>query len=109
MKLCSESVDQVRKEVARESGGLPRGAMWALRGNPENLKEEQRQLREQICKDHGKIARALSILADLWNYQLREDAEKHLESVTSWCSRSRMEPFVKLIRTLKRHMDGILG
>jgi hypothetical protein len=36
--------------------------MWALRGNPENLKEEQRQLRAQICKEHGKIARALSIL-----------------------------------------------
>lgn len=112
MKLCGESLDQIRKEVVREHGGLPRGAMWALRGNPENLKEEQRTLREQICKDHGKIARALSIrefLADLWNYQLREDAEQHLESVLSWCSRSRMQPFVKLGKTLRRHMDGILG
>ncbi|MEX1044508.1 MAG: ISL3 family transposase [Chthoniobacterales bacterium] len=112
MKLCGESLDKVRKEVASENGGLPRGAMWALRGNPENLKEEQRQLRQQICKEHGKIARALSIrefLADLWNYQRREDAEKHLEAVMSWCRRSRMEPFVKLGRTLKRHMDGILG
>ena len=112
MKLCGESLDQVRKEVAREQGGLPRGAMWALRGNLENLKEEQRNLREQICKEHGKIARALSIrefLADLWNYQLREDAEQHLEAVMSWCSRSRMQPFVKLSKTLRRHMDGILG
>lgn len=112
MKLCGESLDEIRKEVAREQGGLPRGAMWALRGNPENLKEEQRNLREQICKEHGKIARALSIrefLADLWNYQFREDAEKHLEAVLSWCSRSRMPPFVKLGKTLKKHMDGILG
>lgn len=112
MKLCGESLDQVRKEVARESGGLPRGAIWALRGNPENLKEEQRQLREQISKEHGKIARALSIrefLAELWNYQSREDAEQHLESVMSWCSRSRMQAFVKLGKTLKSHMDGILG
>jgi transposase len=112
MKLCGESLDEIRKEVAREHGGLPRGAIWALRGNPENLKEEQRKLREQICKEQGKIARALSIrefLADLWNYQLREDAEQHLESVLSWCSRSRMQPFVKLGKTLRRHMDGILG
>ena len=112
MKLCGESLDQIRKQVAQENGGLPRGAMWALRGNPENLKEDQRQLREQICKEHGKIARALSIrefLADLWNYQSREDAEQHLESVMSWCSRSRMQPFVKLGKTLKKHMDGILG
>ena len=61
MKLCGESLDEIRKEVVREHGGLPRGAMWALRGNAENLKEEQRNLREQICKEHGKIARALSL------------------------------------------------
>ena len=112
MKLCGESLDEIRKQVVRENGSLPRGAMWALRGNPENLKEEQRQLREQICKEHGKIARALSIrefLSDLWNYQSRGDAEQHLGSVISWCSRSRMQPFVKLGKTLKRHMDGILG
>jgi len=33
MKLCGEATDKVRKEVASETGGLPRGAMWALRGN----------------------------------------------------------------------------
>lgn len=112
MKLCGESLDHIRKEVANECGGLPRGSMWALRGNLENLKEEQRQLRQQLCKEHGKIARAISIrefLADLWNYQEREDAEKHLKAVISWCNRSRMQPFVKLAKTLKSHMDGILG
>ncbi len=112
MKLCGEALDNIRKEIARESGGLPRGSMWALRGNPENLKDDQRQLREQICKEHGKIARALSIrefLADLWNYQLREDAQQHLDSVLSWCRRSRMKPFINLGKTLKKHMDGILG
>jgi transposase len=112
MKLCGKATDKVRKEVANESGGLPRGAMWALRGNRENLKEEQRQLRDEICKEHGKIARCLSIrefLADLWNYQKAADAEDHFNSVISWCSRSRMESFVKLGRTLRRHRDGILG
>ena len=112
MKLCGEALDHVRKDITRNNGGLPRGAMWALRGNPENLREEQRQLREQICKEHNQIARAFSIkefLADMWNYQLRGDAGEHLDSVISWCSRSRMEPFVKLGRTLRRHADGILG
>jgi transposase len=109
---AAEYFPKIRKEVAKEHGALPRGAMWALRGNPENLKEEQRQLREQICREYGKIARALSIrefLADLWNYQLRSDAQQHLESVLSWCSRSRMQPFIKLGKMLRRHMDGILG
>ncbi|MFP6896697.1 MAG: ISL3 family transposase [Roseibacillus sp.] len=112
MKLCGEALDQVRKDIARSIGGLPRGAMWALRGNPTNLREDQLELRKQICKEHTQIARGLSIrefLADMWNYQLREDADEHLRSVISWCRRSRLKPFVKLAKTLKSHLDGILG
>lgn len=112
MKLCGEAIDAVRKDAARNAGGLPRGALWALRGNAERLNEQQRELRAQICKEHQHIARALSIrdfLADTWNYVTREDAAEHLRSVLSWCSRSRLKPFVKLGRTLRRHLDGILG
>ncbi len=100
------------KETASECGGQPRGAMWALRRNPENLKDTQRQFREQICKEHGRIERAISIkefLADTWNYQLLEGTQEHLKSVISWCVRSRMLLFVKLGKAHGRHMDGILG
>jgi len=112
MKLCGDACEKVRKDVAIESGGLPRGAMWALRGNPANLREEQMALRERICKDHSKIAKALAIrdfLADTWRYETREQAEDHLKSVASWCQRSRMDSFVNLGRSLKRHWEGILG
>jgi transposase len=112
MKLCGEAVDAVRREVARDAGGLPRGALWALRGNKESLKAEQRELRESLCKQHGKIARALALrdfLADTWNYALRDDARDHLRAVRAWCSRSKLAPFVELSRTLKRHTEGILG
>ena len=112
MKLCGKACDALRKEVALNNGGLPVGAMWALRGNEKRLKEEQLALRKQLCRDHGQIARALSIrefLADMWNYQDRDMAEDHLKSVISWCQRSRLEPFVKLGRSLKAHWEGIMG
>jgi transposase len=112
MKICGEAIEQIRKEIIKEHGSMPRGAMWALRGNPDRLKDDQRALREQICKEHDKMARALSLrdfLSDLWKYRHREDAQQHLEAVLSWCRRSRMEPFIKLGYTLRRHMDGILG
>lgn len=112
MKLCGQALDATRKEVARETGGLPRGALWALRGNAENLKAEQLELRESICREHAKIARALSIrdfLADTWNYRDETDARDHLKAVISWCRRSRMKPFVDLGRSLRLHIDGILG
>jgi Transposase len=58
------------------------------------------EIRKQVSRE---------FLADLWNYQTRGDAEPHLGVVICWCCRSRMQPFVKLGKTLKRHMDGILG
>lgn len=112
MKLCGQALDATRKEVAREAGGLPRGALWALRGNADNLKDEQLSLRESICREHSKIARALSIrdfLADTWNYRDEADAREHLEAVMKWCSRSRIHHFVALGRSLRRHLEGILG
>ena len=48
-------------------------------GSAARLKDEQRALRELICKEHDKIARGLSLrefLADLWNYQHREEAHE---------------------------------
>ena len=112
MKLCGNAIDAVRKEVVSESGSLPRGAMWALRGNAANLSEKRLALRQSICREHAKIDRALAIrdyLADTWNYARKQEADEHLKAVISWCARSRMEPFVKLARSLKTHMEGILG
>lgn len=48
-------------------------------------------------------------LTDTWNYAGKQEADEHLKAVISWCARSRMEPFVKLARSLKTHMEGILG
>lgn len=112
MKLCGKAIDEVRKDVVSESGTLPKGAMWALRGNVDNLSEKRLALRQTICREHAKIGKAMAIrdyLSDTWNYAEVEDAHEHLKAVISWCSRSRMEPFVKLARSLRAHLTGILG
>jgi transposase len=36
-------------------------------------------------------------------------APAHLDSWLTWASRSRLEPFVKLARTIRRYRDGILA
>lgn len=56
-----------------------------------------------LCRDRE------AQLADTWNYATAEEARKHLKAVMGWCILSRMEPFVKLARSLKAHMEGILG
>ena len=112
MKLYGNAIDAVRKEVVSESGSLPRGAMWVSRGNAANHSEKRLTLRQSICREHTKIGRAIAIrdyLADTWNYAGKQEADEHLKAVISWCFRCRMEPFVKLARSLKTHMEGILG
>lgn len=112
MKLCGQAIEEVRKQVVAQEGKLPKGAMWALRGNPENLKAHQLELRAKLCKEHKTLARALTLrdyLSDTWNYAEKEAAEEHLRSVLSWLRRSRLAPFVKLGKALKKHWDGIIG
>jgi transposase len=44
-------------------------------------------------------------------YQLDDPAlaPAHLDAWLTWASRSRLEPFVKLARTIHRHRDAILA
>ena len=36
-------------------------------------------------------------------------APEHLDAWLAWASRSKLDPFVKLARTIRRHRDGILA
>ena len=44
-------------------------------------------------------------------YQLQDPTlpPPHLDAWLAWASRSRLEPFIKLARTIRRHRDGILA
>lgn len=99
MALAGKALDEIRREVAREEGGLETGAMRALRGNEGPLKAGQRELRERLPRQYSKLGRALSrreFLADTWRYATREDAEEHLAAVCSWGRRCRLQPIKKL-------------
>lgn len=112
MMLAGKAFDKVRKEVARENGGLGRGGMWALRGNEERLSESMVEIRRQLLKEHSKLNRAMNLrecLRDLWIYADREQAEEHFQWWYQWARRCRLEPFKKLAKTLKDHWDGIVA
>ena len=111
MKLAGEAVDGVRKDLRAQGVDL-KGAMWALRGNFENLSQAQRELRLELCTKHKAIGRAIALrenLQETWNWPGSFSAEMHLKQWCSWAMRSRLEPFQKLARTVKAHWHGILG
>jgi len=111
MKLAGEAVDGVRREL-RAQGADVKGAMWALRGNWQNLKQEQHELRLSLCARHKAIGRSIALresLQDTWQWPGPASAALHLKGWCSWAARSRLAPFQKLARTIKAHWDGILA
>jgi transposase len=111
MKLAGEAVDGVRKELRAQGADL-KGALWALRGNWENLGQEQRELRLELCARHKALARAMALresLQDTWQWPGPASAALHLKSWCAWAARSRLAPFRKLAWTIKTHWDGILA
>jgi transposase len=111
-KLAGEAFEAVRKEVAAEVGGLGRGGMWALRGDPARLRPHLARLREDLLRTYGKLRRAMALremLADLYRQGDVGLAERHFEAWYSWARRSRLAPFKRLAKTLREYLDGIMA
>ena len=107
MQLAGEALDDVRKGL-KHKGEEMAGALWALRGNVWTRNDEQQVLREQFCKTYPQLGRAMSLREALQDVLAGGDLES-LVWWTGWAARSRLEPFRKLSRTVKDHLDGILA
>ena len=111
MKMAGEAVDRVRKHLCAQGADMT-GALWALRGNEDSLSSKHRERREQLCKRHKALGRALAMREDLqktWECENKQDAEIHLKAWSSWATRSRQPAFKSLAKTIKGHWDGILA
>lgn len=115
----SDALDKVRRQVwntARggtggrtETSAMLKGARWALWKNPDRLSDTQRQTLAVIQKTNKPLYRAY-----LLKEQLREivavkgdDGKLLLAAWLRWAGRSRLEPFVKLAKTIRRHLTAI--
>ncbi len=106
-KLAGEALDEVRKRLHAEHGGL-KGARWAILGNEWTRSEAQQKERKTLREEYPKLGRALGLRESLQDVLASAD-EDSLRWWCGWAARSRLEPFQKLARTLKSHWEGILG
>ena len=120
LKLASEAVDEVRREKVRESKELddPEGAAavkksrFALLKNPWDLTAKEWDKLAAIQKHNAPLYRAYLLketLAAVFEEESRDDAEKELDRWLAWASRSKLKPFVKAARTIRKYKDGILA
>ena len=117
--LAGAAVDQVRREHSHTMGAYLkvgqvwiRHARWALLKAAEKLTERQRLALSEIQATNRPLYRAYLLKEQLRAlYQLEDPtlAPAHLKTWLAWASRSKLKPFTKLARTLRRYRDGILA
>jgi len=120
-KLAGDALDEVRHEYWNELRALGdqdaakrfKDARWALLKKPENLTDRQAATLSALKAAGGKVARAYTLkeaLRGIFAPGLTvDDVAELLTRFCSRASRSRMAPFVRLAKTIRRHRAGILA
>jgi transposase len=116
-KLANEALDTVRRQEVRRLAGSEEGralkqSRWALLKNPWNLTVRQGEKLSELKKTNQRLYRAYLLkesLARGMDYVQPKRAREHLDKWCQWASHSKLEPFAKLAKTIKKHKDGIIA
>ena len=125
--MANEAMDEVRRTETRTQpesiktalGGnerkLLKSLTWGMRRNPEGWSAKQTNAMHWLQRSNLKSARAWRLkmaLRTVYANALKHNdairATAQLKAWLSWASRSRLEPFKKLARTLKQRLDGVV-
>ena len=116
-RLASDAVDAVRRQQMREiDDPAERRAIkrsrFALLKNPWNLARREGEKLRQIERHNRPLYRAYLLkeaLADALDYRQPKRAQRALAEWLAWASRSRLKPFVRAARTIRKHLQGVLA
>ena len=119
VKLGGEAVDKVRRAEWNERGKSKsrggrwvKGTRWALLKAPENRTARQEVLLAEVQSANRRLYRAFLLkeeLRALYRGVTPEQAEAHLDDWLAWAQRSKLKPFVKLARTIRKHREGVIA
>ncbi len=114
-KLAQDAVTEVRREAMRELASEEKRwlkkSRWILLKRPENRTEKEDDRLSMIKKTNGPVYRAYLLKESFLNIfvrDTREQAEEDLRAWLKWAARSRLKPFVRLGRTIRKYWDGVL-
>ena len=119
VRLAQRAVDQVRRDEwnAHERSHTPKGkwikgTRWSLLKTPAKQSVAQLAVLSDVQRANRPLYRAFLLKEELrLLYQLPRLslAGEHLDAWLAWASRSKLEPFVKLARTIRLNRNGILA
>lgn len=116
-RLASDALDQVRRALVRELEGTEEAravkmSRYALLKNPWHLTPAEHDKLSTIQQTNKPLFRAYLLkesLAQALDYRQPWRARRALEQWITWASRSRLKPFRRVARSIRRHLDGILA
>jgi transposase len=110
-KIVNEGVDQVRREESREVAELSKTRYFWLK-NPRDLTSGEQAMVDELTRHNLKTSRAYQMkltFQELFQQPDRASGEAFLKRWYFWATHSRLEPMIKVARTIKTHWDGLLN
>jgi transposase len=115
-RLAQDAVDEVRRAQMRELDPDDRRSVkrtrWLLLKRPESLGIDEKAKLDAVRRANNALYRAYLLketFLDIFNYRSHHHATRALDAWLAWAQRSRLKPFVRLGRTVRQHLDGILA
>lgn len=110
--LLTSAVDTVRRRESVQFPNLLKGTRYLWLKNEENLTEEQRAHRRQLCRSNLQTAKAyrhLFAFQDLLKATDVTEAVSGLKWWYNWVCHSRLPEMIAVAKSVKKHWDGIVA
>lgn len=116
-RLVHDALDEVRRAQVRELGSSEEGraikkSRFALQKNPWNLSSIEHQKLAEVQMTNRPLYRAYLLketLAAVLSGRQVNIARDKLTDWLGWASRSKLRPFVKAAKTIRKYATGILA
>ncbi len=118
VQLGSKATDQVRRaeynkhgRSGSDTGKWIKGVRYSLLKDPAKQTAKQLLRLCEVQQTNKAMFRAALLYGELrYIYKVPKDqATERLDAWLAWASRSRLKPFVKLARTIRKHKAGVLA
>ena len=115
-RLANDALTAVRREEANKLAPYERaplkGTRWILLKRRARLDADETATLAAIKHTNAPVYRGSLLkesFLDIFTAPNLQTAEQRFREWLAWATRSRLQPFVRLARTVRKHLDGILA
>jgi len=113
VRWANFALDSVYKSAGHGTGNREwRRTRYALRAGAERLDEDHQKLVRQLRRTRYSLWRAWELKEGLRDFYRVIDPTAARQYLTAWCrsaARSKLKPFLLLVRRIRKNFDGIVA